>query len=151
MEHLQQRFSVRFEYKVYFTDKVFNPANNTFRDFLHSQKADSTKKLFFVVDSGVAQHHPQLQNEIQQYLQNVPGFSLVDEIMVVPGGEAAKNDEQLFYRVVTAVDKHGIDRHSFVVAIGGGSVLDLVGYASAVSHRGIRHIRIPTTVLSQND
>ncbi|MFA6944911.1 MAG: 3-dehydroquinate synthase, partial [Pedobacter sp.] len=40
---------------------------------------------------------------------------------------------------------------SYIAAIGGGSVLDLVGYAAAVSHRGIRHIRIPTTVLSQND
>ena len=151
MEHLQQRFSVRFEYKVYFTDKVFNPANNTFSNFLHSQKTDTAKKVFFVIDSGVAEHHPQLKNEIQQYLKDIPGFSLVSEIMVVPGGEAAKNDEQLFYRVVSAVDRHGIDRHSFIAAIGGGSVLDLVGYAAAVSHRGIRHIRIPTTVLSQND
>jgi 3-dehydroquinate synthase len=57
----------------------------------------------------------------------------------------------LFYKLVDAVDKYGIDRHSLVVAIGGGSILDLVGYASAVSHRGIRHIRVPTTVLSQND
>ncbi|MDQ2656276.1 MAG: 3-dehydroquinate synthase, partial [Bacteroidota bacterium] len=40
---------------------------------------------------------------------------------------------------------------SYLVAIGGGSVLDVAGYAAAVSHRGIRHIRIPTTVLSQND
>ncbi len=44
-----------------------------------------------------------------------------------------------------------IDRHSYVAAIGGGSVLDLAGFASAVAHRGIKHIRIPTTVLSQND
>ena len=49
------------------------------------------------------------------------------------------------------MNEHKIDRHSYVAAIGGGSVLDLVGYAAAVSHRGIRHIRIPTTVLSQND
>src|SRR5258708_4304342 len=35
--------------------------------------------------------------------------------------------------------------------MGGGAVLDLAGYAAAVSHRGIRHIRIPTTVLAQND
>jgi 3-dehydroquinate synthase len=46
---------------------------------------------------------------------------------------------------------YGIDRHSFVVAIGGGAVLDLIGYVAATTHRGIRHIRIPTTVLAQND
>jgi 3-dehydroquinate synthase len=38
-----------------------------------------------------------------------------------------------------------------VIAIGGGAMLDLVGYVAATVHRGIRHIRVPTTVLSQND
>jgi 3-dehydroquinate synthase len=38
-----------------------------------------------------------------------------------------------------------------VIAIGGGAVLDTVGLAAATAHRGIRHIRVPTTVLSQND
>jgi 3-dehydroquinate synthase len=151
MDHLQQNFSVRFEYKVFFTDNVFNPTNNIFREFLTSQKTDTVKKLLFVVDSGVLRHHTELQDQIKNYLKNAPGFSLVPEIIAVPGGEAAKNDETLFYKLVEAVDRYGIDRHSFIVAVGGGSVLDLVGYAAAVSHRGIRHIRIPTTVLSQND
>ena len=44
-----------------------------------------------------------------------------------------------------------IDRHSFLIAIGGGAVLDMAGFAAATAHRGVRHIRIPTTVLSQND
>ncbi|WP_431292072.1 hypothetical protein [Pedobacter sp. P26] len=50
-----------------------------------------------------------------------------------------------------AINIYGIDRHSFVAAIGGGAVLDMVGYAATVAHRGIKHIRIPSTVLSQND
>src|SRR5690606_4062586 len=41
--------------------------------------------------------------------------------------------------------------HSYVIGIGGGAALDLVGYAAATTHRGIRHIRVPTTVLAQND
>ena len=49
------------------------------------------------------------------------------------------------------INKHGIDRHSFVAAIGGGAILDIAGYAASISHRGVKHIRIPTTVLSQND
>jgi 3-dehydroquinate synthase len=71
--------------------------------------------------------------------------------LVINGGEQAKNDEACLQKVLTAINKYGIDRHSFVAAIGGGSVLDMVGYACAIAHRGIRHIRIPTTVLSQND
>ena len=44
-----------------------------------------------------------------------------------------------------------IDRHSYVVAIGGGAVLDAVGYAAATAHRGVRLVRVPTTTLSQDD
>lgn len=151
MDYLQQTFSVRFEYKVFFTESLFSLTNPTFKDFLESQQTDTTKKVFFVIDSGVAECHPLLQNQIKDYFVNLPGFVLIPEILVIAGGEGAKNNEQLFYKLVNAVDQHGIDRHSYIVAIGGGSVLDLVGYAAAVSHRGIRHIRIPTTVLSQND
>src|SRR5690606_38845412 len=46
---------------------------------------------------------------------------------------------------------HHIDRHSYVVAIGGGAVLDAVGLVATTTHRGVRHIRVPTTVLAQND
>ena len=38
-----------------------------------------------------------------------------------------------------------------VVVIGGGALLDLAGYAAATAHRGVRLIRVPTTVLAQND
>jgi 3-dehydroquinate synthase len=151
MDYLQQTFSVRFEYKVFFTENLFNKENELLRNFLKTQKTDTAKKIFFVIDSGVAEHHPYLESQIKNYFKEEGGFTIIPDILVVPGGEQSKNSEKLFYKLVDAVDKYGIDRHSLIVAIGGGSVLDLVGYASAVSHRGIRHIRIPTTVLSQND
>jgi len=44
-----------------------------------------------------------------------------------------------------------IDRHSFVIAVGGGAVLDASDMPQAIFHRGVRHIRFPTTVLAQND
>ena len=151
MDYLQQTFSVRFEYKVFFTEHLFNSTNRAFKDFLNSQRTDTNKKILFVIDEGVSVNHPLLENDIREYFSDLDGFNLIDKFLVIEGGEHAKNSEMLFYSLVDAVDEYGIDRHSFIVAIGGGSILDLVGYASAVSHRGIRHIRIPTTVLSQND
>ena len=151
MDYLQQSFSVRFEYKVFFTEHLFSKTNGAFKDFLNSQRTDTNKKILFVIDEGVSDHHPLLENDIRKYFSDVKGFTLIDKFITIEGGEQAKNSEHLFYKLVDAVDEFGIDRHSYIAAIGGGSILDLVGYAAAVSHRGIRHIRIPTTVLSQND
>lgn len=151
MDYLQQTFSVRFEYKVFFTEQLFATDNPLLRNVLNSQASDVAKKLLFVLDDGVANAHPGLQEQIRTYFREESKFTLVETILVIPGGEGAKNDAELFDRIVEAVNEYGIDRHSYIVAIGGGSVLDLVGYAAAVSHRGIRHIRIPTTVLAQND
>ncbi|SHM20012.1 3-dehydroquinate synthase [Chitinophaga sp. CF418] len=152
MQSIQQTFSVDYSYKVFFTRYLFNPTNPEFRNYLVSQTTQGlTKKLLFILDDGVAKAHPALATEIAAYLQQIEGFKIAGDVILVPGGEACKNDQDLFYRLIDHVDAQGVDRHSFVVAIGGGAVLDLVGMVAAVSHRGIRHIRIPTTVLSQND
>lgn len=151
MDHLQQSFSVKFEFTVFFTKHLFAPSNGVLRQFLATQKKGTKKKLLFVIDGGVVDHHPNLTKEIKQFFIEEVSFEVVEDILVLPGGEAAKNNEAFFYKIVEAVNFSGIDRHSYIVAIGGGAILDLVGYAAAVSHRGVRHIRIPTTVLSQND
>lgn len=151
MEYLQQSFVVPFEYKVFFTEDLFSTANPVFRNFLNQGETRVSKKLFFVIDAEVANAHPNLEKDIRHYCKDHPAFILVDKILFVPGGEAAKNDTRYVDQIIAAVSEYGIDRHSFIVAIGGGSVLDMTGYAAAIAHRGVRHIRIPTTVLSQND
>ncbi|MEQ7798693.1 3-dehydroquinate synthase [Pedobacter sp. ASV1-7] len=151
MSYLQQSFSVKFEYKIYFTSALFNLSNMTLSNFFKERKTESGQKIYFVIDQGVYLAHPDLSNEIAAYFEPLQEVKLIPDMLIVPGGEASKNDTSLFDKIVEAVDKHSIDRHSYIVAIGGGAVLDLVGYAAAVSHRGIKHIRIPTTVLSQND
>src|SRR5207249_11107222 len=45
----------------------------------------------------------------------------------------------------------GLDRQSFLVVVGGGAVLDMASFAAAIAHRGVRVVRLPTTVLSQAD
>lgn len=152
MEHLEQSFKVNFNYKVYFTSDIFRPSNKDFEKFLSGHVESRThQKILFVIDDGVLHTHPELPDEIETYFKTYHSVSLVKKIITIPGGEKAKNSPASFDQIVEAIDHYGIDRHSYVAAIGGGSVLDLVGFVTAISHRGIRHIRIPTTVLSQND
>ena len=152
MKQLSQSFTIKFEYQVYFTAGLFHKGNSLLNNFLSGTgNAASPRKIFFVVDKGVADTHPQLIEDIKLYFAHHNTINLIQDILIVPGGEEVKNDIAHFNRVVEAVNTYGIDRHSYIAAIGGGSVLDMVGYAAAVSHRGIKHIRIPTTVLSQND
>ncbi|MGA0559978.1 3-dehydroquinate synthase [Larkinella sp. VNQ87] len=152
MNTLHQSFSVRFSYDVYFSERLFESTNPTLLEFLKKHHTEGfRKKLLFVLDEGVMASHPLLLDQIKAYFVGISLVDLVPHLLVIPGGEGAKNDPTLVDQLIDVVDRYGIDRHSYVVAVGGGSVLDLVGYVAAISHRGIRHIRIPTTVLSQND
>jgi 3-dehydroquinate synthase len=71
--------------------------------------------------------------------------------MPVPGGEKIKNELFHVEQMQRVLFDHHVDRHSFVIAIGGGAVLDAVGLVAATTHRGVRLIRVPTTVLAQDD
>ena len=146
---LEQTFSVPFPYPVCFTEDLFDPENTILADVLRGERVP---KVLFVIDSGVSDTHPELINQVKSYADKYKDtFTLPAEPIVVIGGEACKNDETLYQKIVEATHLYGIDRHSYIAVIGGGAVLDMVGFAAAISHRGIRLIRIPTTVLSQND
>jgi glycerol dehydrogenase-like iron-containing ADH family enzyme len=67
------------------------------------------------------------------------------------GQAGGKIDLHFVEAMQRRVIDHRIDRHSYVIAIGGGALLDAVGLVAATTHRGVRHIRVPTTVLAQND
>ncbi|MBZ5856392.1 3-dehydroquinate synthase [Flavihumibacter profundi] len=151
MDYIEQEFSVRFDYKVYFTSALFDLSNTLVNDFLKQKNTARNQKIFFVIDQNVANAHPHLAGQISAYFKKYDTVQLIEDILVTPGGEESKNDLSLFDKILDAVNSYKIDRHSYIAAIGGGSVLDVAGYAAAVSHRGIRHIRIPTTTLSQND
>lgn len=148
---ITQSFAVTYHYKIYFTEDLFGVHNRLLARFFEERATDAKPKLLIAVDEGVISHHPSLRGQIEAYVRELAGVDLINEIMVMPGGEASKNDPMLIDRIVAAVDRHEVDRHSYIMAIGGGAVLDAVGYAATVAHRGIRHIRVPTTVLSQND
>lgn len=70
--------------------------------------------------------------------------------VVVPPGEPSKSQTQLFYIYDQALEA-GLDRNAFIVALGGGGVGDLAGYAAASYLRGIPYIQVPTTLLAMVD
>jgi len=152
MNLIQQAFQVPYSFDIIFTKNIFSTDNQAFNNFLNNfGDTRFQKKILFLIDNGVAENHLSLIESIKTYFSNNTNISLVDEILVMPGGEIVKNDSQYLDQTLLAINKYGIDRHSFVAAIGGGAFLDMVGYASTIAHRGVKHIRIPTTVLSQND
>ena len=152
MTQIHQSFQVPFTYHVVFTESMFSLENETFISFLKNYgNANFRKKILFLIDEGVAQTNPHLSETIRSYFANQNDIILVPEILVFQGGEQVKNNPKILEKILQAIDNQGIDRHSFVAAIGGGAFLDVAGYASAIAHRGVKHIRIPSTVLSQND
>ena len=152
LETIHQRVQVTYEYPVHFTDNVFSLSNDIVRDLCSASAARTSVNVLCVVDGGLSSALPELTGDIEAYFRDPrTTASLVREPILVAGGEAIKNDHRSVDEVLRAIEWHGIDRHSYVIAVGGGALLDMVGYAAAIAHRGVRLIRIPTTVLSQDD
>ena len=150
-----QRFAVPFEFPVVFTDGVFDPENPALRDVLCLREPAKRHRVVFFVDDGLVgtgANRTTLLESIEKYAQAHSGsMELACPPIAVPGGEKIKSELHFVESFQqTLFDLH-IDRHSYVVAVGGGAVLDAVGLISTTTHRGVRHIRIPTTVLAQND
>ena len=147
-----QSFSVRYEYPVHFTEHLFARDNPVFRDTLLRIEATRRHKFVVFIDSNVAASFPSLAHDIAGYAGlHADAMELLVHPEVVPGGEHVKNDPALLTRLQHRLVELGVDRHAFVVGIGGGAFLDLMGYVASSTHRGIRHVRVPTTVLAQND
>lgn len=147
-----QRFTLSFEYPVVFTEGLFSAANDVFVETLDRVRPCPRHRLYVVVDDGVATLWPSLADEISSYVARYPGrLYLAAPVEEHPGGEKSKNDSAAPGRIQARIAALGLDRHSFVVVVGGGAFQDMVGYAAATAHRGLRVVRVPTTVLSQCD
>lgn len=145
------KFSVPYGYPVVFTRGLFDLDNPSLVDSLAGDNADKAKCVV-LVDDGVARADSELERRLSVYFSaHADRITLLEAPWRVPGGEAIKHGFDHIPDLYRLFIRHGVDRHSCVIAIGGGAVLDAVGFAAATAHRGIRHIRIPTTVLSQND
>jgi 3-dehydroquinate synthase len=149
--HLQW-FAVAYEYPVHFTEFLFDPANSVLVDVLARHEPERRHRCVVFVDDGPLEACPGLVDEIVGYARHhAARMELVAAPFPVPGGERIKSELFFVEQMQQRLFEHHIDRHSYVIAIGGGAVLDAVGLVAAVTHRGVRLIRVPTTVLAQDD
>lgn len=146
------RVQLDLPHRVRFTRDAFSLDNATLRDVLESDSREPQGKLLVVGDQGIVTARPGLQNQIENYFGESAGSGVeLVGFRALPGGEQIKNDLSLLESLLGDMHRLGIDRRSTVLAIGGGAMLDTVGFAAAVTHRGVRLVRMPSTTLAQAD
>lgn len=152
MKMIREQFSVSYAYPVHFTRRVFAADNTLLASVLGGRKGAPPTRALLVVDAGLSDATPGLLEQVGGYVRAHSGrIALAGPPLVVPGGENAKNGWGGVREIMIRAGHARLDRHSAIVAAGGGCVLDMAGFAAALIHRGVRLVRLPSTVLAQND
>lgn len=115
----------------------------TLGEEVHKKMSDRVK-CAVVTDSNVGPLYAEI------VLESLRAAGKEPHLITVPAGESSKSlswSESVLGEMVRA----GLDRKSFLVALGGGVIGDLGGFCAAVYQRGIPYVQVPTTVLSQVD
>jgi 3-dehydroquinate synthase len=148
---LEAEFHVRYRHRLWFTEDVFGPDNHVLWRALHPEDGTHAKAQVWL-DADVAAANPGLASRIEDLFGSCPEqVRLTDDVITIAGGEECKNRRGLVDDVLARFHDAGLDRRSYVVVVGGGAVLDAVGFAAAIAHRGLRLVRLPTTTLAQAD
>ena len=152
MSKIVKQIDVSYRHQVRFTHDLFSKTNLTLRDILSDQADSRIHRVLVVMDEALCRAQPGLVGEVRAYFeQHNDCLKLVCDPMQFEGGERTKNSYFHVSEIQSRIEMHHIDRHSYVIAVGGGALLDMAGLASATAHRGVRHVRIPSTTLSQAD
>lgn len=148
---IKQQFQIKYQYNILFTNNMFDIKNETLFKVIQTQK-NKNKKIIIFIDKTVSKLHKDIHNKIIKYFIHFNiNNNLVCQPILIPGGERLKNRYlylKIFYKLI---EQYKICRQSFIIAIGGGTIQDFLGYLASTAHRGVKLIRIPTTVLSQDD
>jgi 3-dehydroquinate synthase len=147
MAHFDQTIQVHWRFPVRFTRGVFAPGNAALGDLIMGDRP----RLLAYIDANLVAAQPALPAKLRLWAETHPHGLELALVRELPGGEAVKNDPDIIPLLATDARDYHLCRHSYVLAIGGGALLDAVGYAAATIHRGCRLIRLPSTVLAQND
>ncbi len=147
-----QNITVQFNYPVHFTRDLFAPGNSILADMFARAGDMKAQRALVYIDDGVSRGNPLLAKQIEHYFNGpAKNVHLAASPFLIPGGEAIKNGWDAVHTIHKTIAGCHLDRQSYIIAVGGGSLLDMVGFAASISHRGLRLIRIPTTTLAQND
>lgn len=147
-----QKITVPYEFPVCFTTDVFAPDNLHLVEALARQEPLRRQRLLVIVERALVEVWPRLLADIDAYVaHHGDRLELIEAPLVVDGGERVKNDPTEVAALQARLDALRVDRQSHVVVVGGGALLDMVGYVAGVVHRGVRVTRVPTTVLAQAD
>ncbi|MBP7275602.1 MAG: 3-dehydroquinate synthase [Kiritimatiellae bacterium] len=142
------QFEVPFQYPVVFTRDMLDPDQAALAGVFRAESAAA--RVWVLVDEGYAAARPDCAARIERYFA-AHGPALAAPVRFLPGGETIKRDPEPALRLAREMLDAHLDRQSYVLAIGGGAVLDAVGFAASIAHRGLRLVRAPTTTLAQND
>jgi 3-dehydroquinate synthase len=149
---IRRSFQVSYELQVQFTQNVFEPTNVVLKTILDQGNDGRPHKVIVILDEALFRTQADLSRRIEAYFEtHSEELHLVCPPIIIEGGERTKNSYFHVSEIHSHLDRYHIDRHSYVIGVGGGALLDVVGLAAATAHRGVRHIRIPTTTLSQAD
>lgn len=144
-------FNVPLTHRLRFTRDLFHQDQHVLLDLIEPS-GDRPPQVQIWIDDHVNAANPQIKSRIRALASaHRDRFRLTGNVQVCPGGEEVKNDIHLIERMLKCMNAADLDRRSYVIVIGGGAVLDAVGFAAAIAHRGIRLIRLPTTTLAQAD
>ena len=101
-------------------------------------------RVAIVTDETVAAHH------LAATETALEAASIGSARIVVPAGEGSKS-YAIFEKVCEAIIAARVERNDLIVALGGGVIGDLAGFAAASARRGLDFVQVPTTLLSQVD
>ncbi|WP_013627386.1 3-dehydroquinate synthase [Rubinisphaera brasiliensis] len=150
-QRLDIQFQVPMTHRLRFTQDVLGDQFSELLALLETSD-DKPARVQFWLDETLLSARPDLKQQLRDRVAEHPQqVQLASNVQVVPGGEAVKNDVHILERMLKVMNAADLDRRSYVIVIGGGAVLDAVGFAAAIAHRGIRLIRLPTTTLGQAD
>jgi 3-dehydroquinate synthase len=157
-----RQVNLSFKHQVLFTRDAFARDNESLRSVLLPKRDESTQTLRTVRVLLYIDRHlltDVLREKIVSYFETstaadgdaTTALELVCPPIAMDGGEDSKNNWRVVEGIWKDINTYKICRHSYVIIVGGGASIDLVGFAVATAHRGVRLVRMPTTTLCQGD